>query len=234
MLAYALEGAASRTVSAEEADREQEHRCLVCNACVVLKRGTVRAAHFSHAPETGAACELVNCARGGASRAPSTASAEPDIAADRLGRVHSAAVHVARRAVEEWVSGAGPAPPIRTHCLLCRCDRGPGNVLSGPPPRGATSVGEEVPLLGGKYRADIAATDANGRPVLVVEIVHTHKSAAERVLEILARVAPIVEVEAAALVLHGEWRCVYEVFADPSRGGREPLCPSHAPAEPVH
>jgi hypothetical protein len=216
------------TTDALSAIRHRTYRCVCCLDRVTLKRGSQKAAHFAHRPcstNVDTYCALID------KHLPEHIETnENEVSRDRNTNIHKAAMSYVVRVLKAWINGEGKAPEFPCFCFICNTSE--QCTYQGNIPIGSALVAEEVSVSNGKFRVDIAILSATGIPLFAVEIVNTHKSSPERALQLLS-IMPVAEVDARALLRHGEWKLLYPLFSNPSHHPMPWFCPTHVGMETI-
>lgn len=189
-----------------EAQPDRDYFCPECGWQLVLRRGDTRVRHFAHR-KNAPACAL---------------------AGD--GWLHTTAEHIVVASVERWLSGRTSAPVVEYACRVRHgrwvpaCEKTVSASLESL--RVARAVREHT-LKSRQLRVDVLLMDADGRPVLGVEVRDTHAvDSAKR-----DRLAPLPFIEVDALGILSNWllwRAEYEQGLE-----RFGVCPHHPRRAPA-
>ena len=155
-----------RLVAPTEAERGVVHRCPGCKHELVLNRGPIKVAHFSHKPTDA------NHAGG--------AAPEPPGACQQESLLHETAKMLVAQVITEWKAETGPCPRVTGRCGREGCRR---EAKPTPLPDRITSARVEMALAatgsGPSLRPDVTLLQGE-KVVAAVEILHTHAVTSEK------------------------------------------------------
>lgn len=189
-----------------EAQPDRDYFCPECGWGLLLRSGNTRVRHFAHR-KNAPACALTGD-----------------------GWLHTTAELIVVAAVERWLAGKTSAPVVEYACRVrhgrsvTACDK---TVWASLESLRVARAQREHTLTSRQLRVDVMLMDANGRPVLGVEVRDTHAvDPAKR-----DRLAPLPFIEVDALGILSNWllwRAEYEQGLE--RVGACPHHPRRAPA----